>query len=163
MNDFDPLNENAKEIPPVPTRSPSVLSSAPPIMPKANQIKNPMFAYPRGPPQKVINNLVYEYHQPGQLMNNMRPSSTPSPTPPNPANKEAENELLRRYGLDSISRLNSTLGKTNLNDNASNVFAIHSNRHSNRTIDPFLDNGTNGLKTNGDIQPKSNNNWTTFD
>lgn len=96
-------------------------------------------------------------------MNLISQSANPSPVPSN--YKEDESELLRKYGLDRLNLVDGQKLNKPINDNESNPFALSSNnRHSNRTIDPFLDNKSfNGLKTNGDIQAKTNNNWTTFD
>lgn len=153
VNDFDPLNDNAKKIPPVPLRSPVVLPTAPSLMPKPKP--NPSFVY-RPVQNRFVNNPSYTYHHvPVPPMNNLMPSTTPSPKP-----VDDENELLRKYGLDRLNVIEKKLNETTLNDNTSNPFAIHGNRNSNRTIDSLLDNG---LQKNGDIQPISNNNWTKFD
>lgn len=87
-------------------------------------------------------------------------TQTPSPLPLNYS--EDENELLRKYGLDRLNLVDAK--KLNINttikDNAPNPFAFSGNNQNlNRTFDPFLDN----KNTNGDIQLKTNNNWTTFE
>lgn len=159
LDDFDPLNDNAKRIPEVPRRS------FPPSVPQS--INNPNYVSPQIQP-KGFSNPIYTFYQPGQSMNYTKPitttTTTTSTTPsPNPTTREDDKELLRKYGLDRLNLIDNQLGEITLNDHTPNPFAFNSNRNLNRTIDPFLDNGTNGLKTNGDIQPKANNNWTTFD
>lgn len=137
----------------------------PPLPSTADSVNNPIHSnhYHRA---HAFSNPVYPYHQPrigGQPMNLMKQSTNPSPVPSN----EDENELLRKYGLDRLNLVDTkNQNKTSINDNApSNPFAFSSiNKLSNRTNDPFIDSkNTNGMKTNGDIKPKTNNNWTTFD
>lgn len=154
LDDFDPLNDNAKQIPDVPRRSyPS---------PVPQSINNPGYVSPQIQ-SKSFSNPVYTFYQPGQSLNRAKLSTTPSPIPTNPPPpKDDDKELLRKYGLDRLNLIDNKLGEITSNDHVqSNQFAF--NRNSIRTIDPFLDNIANGLKTNGDIQPKANNNWTTFD
>lgn len=170
VDDFDPLNQNARQIPPVPKRLSVVLPPIPSSLSPstAESVNNPIYPYHQSRAQ-AFSNPVYPYHQPpiGLPMHqstNWR-STNPSPIP-STYKDDDENELLRKYGLDRLNLVDAKqLDKTNINDNAPNTFAFSSNnRNLNRTIDPFLDNkNTNGLKTYGDIQPKTNNNWTTFD
>lgn len=166
VDDFDPLNQNARQIPPVPKRLSVVLPLMSSSLPSSTveSVTNPNYPYHQSRAQ-AFSNPVYPYHQPlGQPMNFIGQSSNSSPVPSN--YKEDENELLRKYGLDRLNLVDAKkLNRTTINDNAPNPFALSiNNRNSIRTIDPFLDNKSfNGLKTNGDIQTKTNNNWTTFD
>lgn len=149
VDDFDPLNQNARRMPPVQKSRSAVLASVPSTIPSPN-------AYHR---VAAFSNPVYPYHQlpVGQQKGLVQQSTTPSPVPSN--YKEDENELLRKYGLDRLN-LGETKQPTNSNENTPDPFALRSsNRTSNRTVDPFLDN----TSINGDIHQKTNNNWTTFD
>lgn len=149
VDDFDPLNQNAKKIPTVPKRSPVVLSAVPSSVPKgAPQNRQPAFSNP-----------MYPYFVPTYLQQTA--NSVQSTTVANNTKLDDDVELLRKYGLDRF-KLNS---KTASKDSKPNSFAMGSGNQqqqlTNCTSEPFLDNG---LQTNGDIQrPKSNNNWTTFD
>lgn len=154
LDDFDPLNDNAKRIPEVPRRS--FPSPVPPA------INNPSYVSSQIQP-KGFSNPIYTFYQPGQSMNYTKKSTTSTTPSPNPTIKEDDKELLRKYGLDRLNLIDNKLGEITLNDHSANPFAFNTNRNLTRTIDPFLDNGTNVLKKNGDIQPKANNNWTTFD
>lgn len=145
VDDFDPLNQNAKQLPPLPKKPPIVL---PPSLPRS--------APPN--PRQAFDNPLY-------------PHCTPQLRPPKPMTNSSNStnnsdddvvELLRKYGLDRFSLTSSKFIDTNLRNSTPNDVTTN---NSNRTNDPFLDStNTNGLKRNGDIgQPKTNNNWTTFD
>lgn len=141
VDDFDPLNQNAKQIPTVPKRSPVVLPSVSSSIPRAEQ---------------AFSNPIYPYYTPKHQKK--PPSQQQTNAPLNSINNSKHDddvELLRKYGLDrfKIQELNVNKHTT------SNPFSIGDNVNSNRTNDPFLENGINGFK----IQPKSNTNWTTFD
>lgn len=192
VDDFDPLNQNAKQIPPAPKRSPVVIPPVPSSVPpsKSESFSNPLYPYHQSRVH-AFSNPVYPYHQPPPVAHKIVVIFTlyhflfrlnrkynikifihfqSSPVPSN--YKEDENELLRKYGLDRLNLIDKeTMNRSSLNDNNTpNPFAIGagsgaiSNRNSNRTTDPFLDNSTtNGMRIIGDIQPKTNNNWTKFD
>lgn len=149
MDDFDPLNTNAKQIPPVPKRSPTVLPQGPSSV--------PLRAVSQGHPP-AFSNPVYPYFAPLKR-------TQPVSQAPNNTNKfDDDVELLRKYGLDNFSLIDSKGKTTPSNDKSPNPFAMgNGNRHSNCTSDPFQNNGANALKANGDVRLKTNNNWTTFD
>lgn len=142
MDDFDPLNQNAKQIPPVPKRPPAVLPqelASSVAFRGSSQGRNPAFSNP-----------VYPYFTPLK-------QTQPAAQPLNTTKHDDDVELLRKYGLDHFSLNQSKVTNTAMNDIISNPFAIgKGNRNSNRTSDSFQSNG-------GDVQPKANNNWTTFD
>lgn len=172
VDDFDPLNQNARQLPPVPKRSSIVLPTIPSSLPSpsinlnAESINNPIYPYHQSRPQ-AFSNPVYPYHQP-PIAQPFRRSTDPSAIPLN-HKEDDETELLRKYGLDRLNLVDAKKHeKSTINDNTGPVpFAFNSssnNRILNPTIGPFRDNkNSNGLKTNGDIEPKTNNNWTTFD
>lgn len=149
VDDFDPLNQNARQIPPLPKRSSVVLPPNSSSVPPSDSVKNPIYPHIQSRAQ-AFSNPVYPYHQPpttGQPKNIISQSTNTASS----NFREDENELLRKYGLDPMINDFTKLHMT-------------TNRSSNRTIDPFLDsNNSNDLKINGDIQTKTNNNWTTFD
>lgn len=148
VDDFDPLNKNAKQIPPVPKRSPTVLPQAPSSV--------PLRAVSQGHPP-AFSNPVYPYYAPPKR-------TQPTNQAPNNTKCDDDVELLRKYGLDHFNLIDGKVKTIASNDTLSNPFAMgNGNRHSNRTSDQFQKNGTNAVKTNGDVQPKANNNWTTFD
>lgn len=153
VDDFDPLNQNAKQIPAVPKRSPVVLPPVQSSVPKGlSQSQPPAFSNP-----------MYPYFLPTYLQQsaNSGPLNTTNNT-----KIDDDVELLRKYGLDRFKLIDRNSKTANpSNDAISNPFTMGSGnqqQHTNRTTDPFLDN--NGMQTNGDIhRGKSNNNWTTFD
>lgn len=160
VDDFDPLNQNAKQIPAVPKRTPVVLATVPSSVPKV-------------PPQNHGNpgfsNPMYPYFIPSYLQKSANAAQPPASNAVNNTTKiDDDVELLRKYGLDRFKLIerNTRTSTQSSNDTAPNPFAVigggnQLQQHTNRTSDPFLDNG---LQTNGDIhRPKSNNNWTTFD
>lgn len=159
VDDFDPLNQNAKQIPAVPKRTPVVLPTVPSSVPKSAPPNhaNPGFSNP-----------MYPYFIPSYLQQSANAAQPPASNPMNNTTKiDDDVELLRKYGLDRFKLIDrNSRTSTQSNDTAANRLAVISggsllNQHTNRTSDPFLDNG---LQTNGDIhRPKSNNNWTTFD
>lgn len=173
VDDFDPLNQNARQIPPVPKRSSIVLPKISSSLPTsaAESGNNPIYPYHQSRVQ-AFSNPVYPYHQPSiaQSMNQpmFRRSTDPTTAVPSNYKEDDENELLRKYGLDRLNLVdvkkqdksitNEKIGPFPFAFNSSN------NRNLNPQIDPFRDSkNTNGLKANGDIEPKTNNNWTTFD
>lgn len=172
MDDFDPLNQNARQIPPVPKRSsvilPQVPSSLPP--PAVESVNNPIYPYHQSRAQ-AFSNPVYPYHQPpiaqpiNQPMNLFRRSTDPAALPANYKDDD-ENELLRKYGLDRLNLVDAKQqDKAIIDDNQRQIPFAFSSSNNRNLNDPFRDskNSTNALKINGDIQAKTNNNWTTFD
>lgn len=143
LDDFDPLNENARQIPGPPPSSvhhqPIAFNS-----PGTSTSRTPANGGFPVDPAKIMsfNNPLYPYYQPPTLRTSAESGSSGShlgiPTP-SPINGD-ENELLRKYGLDQFS----------LNDTQSST-----------------DSTTNATTTNsGDfllLATKSRPNWTTFD
>lgn len=172
VDDFDPLNQNARQLPPVPKRSSIVLPTIPSSLPPSNaeSVNNPIYPYHQSRPQ-AFSNPVYPYHQPpvAQPTNQPFRRSTDPLAMPSIYKDDDETELLRKYGLDRLNLVDAKKhDKPVINDNTGPVpFAFSSssnNRSLNPTIGPFRDNkNSNGLKINGDIEPKTNNKWTTFD
>lgn len=172
VDDFDPLNQNARQLPPVPKRSsvvlPTIPSSLPP--PKIDSINNPIYPYHQSRAQ-AFSNPVYPYHQPSIAQPPNQPfrrSTDPSTMPMSNYKDDDETELLRKYGLDRLNLVDAKIqDKSCLNGNTGPIpfaFSNSNNRNLNSTMDPFRDGkNTIGLETNSDIEPKTNNIWTTFD
>lgn len=152
VDDFDPLNQNAKKIPVAPKRLPMVL---PPILTTVPS------AIPLNQGQ-AFSNPMYPQFIPSYMQKSR--NSTPTNSIIN-SRIDDDVELLRKYGLDRFKLIDTKAKSVASNDIKANPFLTSSgNRHSSRSSDPFLDNGINGLQKNGsDLQPKTNNNWTTFD
>lgn len=153
VDDFDPLNQNAKQIPTVPKRSPVVLPPIPSSMPPMSKGATQPLPTQQSRGQ-AFSNPMYPYYIPTYIQ-----KSTNSMPPNMISNSKIDDdiELLRKYGLDRF-KLNSK-STVSSNDTINTFTTLAStNPNSNRT------SGTNGLPLNGtDSQPKTNNNWTTFE
>ncbi|XP_055317595.1 DENN domain-containing protein 1A isoform X12 [Sitodiplosis mosellana] len=152
VDDFDPLNQNAKQIPTVPKRSPVVL---PPVLSSVPKGASPNSS------NAAFSNPMYPYFVPSYLQK--KANTAPVTNAVNNTKIDDDVELLRKYGLDQFKLIErNSRTSTSSNDTAPHPFRMGSgNQHTNRTSETFRDNG---LQTNGDIhRPKSNNNWTTFD
>ncbi|XP_031630158.1 uncharacterized protein LOC116345160 isoform X2 [Contarinia nasturtii] len=153
VDDFDPLNQNAKQIPAVPKRSTVILPQIPSSMPPSKGVAQP--TPPPPPPQsrsQAFSNPMYPYFIPSYMQKAAIPANTMNNT-----KIDDDIELLRKYGLDRF-KLNSK-STVSSNDTINTFTTLASgNPNANRT------NGTNGLQLNGgDLQPKTNKNWTTFE
>lgn len=137
VDDFDPLNQNAKQLPPLPKKPPVVFipQKAPTVPPN---------------PRQAFDNPLYPHFTPPCLRQPSKPMTTSS----NSTNNSDDDvvKLFREYGLHNL--IEKSLRNSTPHDATTN----------NRTNDSILDNGMTGLNRNSDFgQPKTNNNWTTFD
>lgn len=169
LDDFDPLNQNAKQLPIVSRASSVVLSQIPSTVTSGTTTAQNR--------SQAFSNPVYPFYLPGQqphqitLPSSSSTSSTAS-VARNSSKSDDDIELLRKYGLDSFKLVD--VNRKMANNLKTNQFMINSNNlNANGSILTGNDNGrdsnvvTNFLKTNGDIgqqnQQRNNNNWTTFD
>lgn len=163
IDDFDPLNQNAKKLP-ILSKAPSPSSIVlPTISTTAAAATKPQSRI------QAFSNPVYPFHMPNQppkpqyppppsQQSTVIPSSSGHVLPPNNQKfLDDDVELLRKYGLDRFKLVDTNRTTCNGSDTKTNMTM-------NRTHDPFtLNNGIGTDNRHSSVQQRTNNNWTTFD
>lgn len=157
IDDFDPLNQNAKQLPIVQSKG------APPsiVLPQISSKTAAPNAHAVVGDAQAFSNPIYPFHMPNQLPPKPQSSIITSSTSSNSLttttatnNKiDDEQELLRKYGLD-LDRFK--IVETNRSSNQCNgtVNDIKFNR---------ISNNNNHHSANDSMFQNSQRTWTTFD
>lgn len=159
LDDFDPLNQNAKKIP--------AFMNPPPASVVLTQMlsTSPGTSQSNSQHAQAFSNPVYPYYLPQH--------TNPQQLTENATKQDEEIELLRKYGLDRFKLVDTNRSSLTNNLKSNELLSMGNHKtndqlllSSNGKANPHLSTN-NYLKTNGDYksqnQQRKNTQWTTFE